>query len=1074
MKLERLSLISILACVVALVLLLAFGGLSFQELRQRQQEVGEMLLLQQRVNAFSTASDSMLLYQPDSDMWRIYEAEARSLENTLLDMANKHPDTRKVVNSIRRLMEMVEKAVALGAAGRGTGTDTGFLAMPERSRLIMNQVAMNGVTMDTTLSDALHERRVGIYRATRNIVLQFAAVGVLFGVLCVVAFALVHHRITRPVLTLARTIGLLQSGDDTVRVPVVGNDELSQLAQSFNHLVDQLQVRENNLLKLKNRYERAESVANLGSWEASHDSGWFWSPRAFEILGLNPEIVDASETVFLERIHPDDRDWFMRRRDQWLEGGDPDFDEEHRIVRPDGSVRWVRQIARLNYSPDGRPDYFTGTIQDVTGRKERERELGILSERLRHVLETITEGMLVLDQEFRHQFSNTTAAALLEEDPVSVRRDPVEAMTRSLGGEVRTLLGRAVADGNPVSSEFFHAASGRWLEVRTYPGGNEVTLFIRDVSTRHQATEEIGRTLALRRALINALPAHIALIDEQGVIQDVNEQWRHFARGNAYSGSGFGLGTNYLEVCDLARGECADEASEVAAGLRDVLEGRRDLFVMEYPCHSPHEERWFRVMANRLSRGVEENLSGAVVMHVDITERKLAERELEMLAFYDSLTGLHNRHGFERELNEKSKTCWQPEAMVVLLDIAGLRDINEVFGYAMGDRVLVEIGRRLSEHTDEGGAVCRLGGDEFALFVPPAVGITRDEHRRAISLLFSHKLEIDGHAITVTARCGYTVLGRERRSVDALLAEAELALYRSPEPESLNGLSWVMYTSRFSAQLRIREDLVHELRRATEEGTFELHFQPKIRMSDGMLIAGEALLRWPHPRLGLQSPGVFIPLAEQSQLIGPIGDWVLNEACRHLRNWQQQGLDIVCIAVNVSIQQFLTGDIVATVRNALEKNGLKPWALSLEITESVFEAESSALRSKLLELHEMGVRLSLDDFGTGYSSLLYLQRYPFDEIKIDRAFASRVLTDSYCRHVVKTVVELAAVLNAEVVAEGIENREVGDALRALGCGIGQGFYYSLPLEAEDFRWLLERKLPLPVAKPQQEGHKIRS
>ncbi|MDZ7829666.1 MAG: EAL domain-containing protein [Halofilum sp. (in: g-proteobacteria)] len=232
---------------------------------------------------------------------------------------------------------------------------------------------------------------------------------------------------------------------------------------------------------------------------------------------------------------------------------------------------------------------------------------------------------------------------------------------------------------------------------------------------------------------------------------------------------------------------------------------------------------------------------------------------------------------------------------------------------------------------------------------------------------------------------------------------------------------------------------------------------------DGSLTSCEALLRWHHPERGLSPPGLFIPIAEQSQLIGPIGDWVLRRACRHLREWQDAGFDAVRVAVNVSPAQFQFGDFACKVRDALAEFGLAPSSLTLEITESVFERESDALLGQIRALHNLGVRLSLDDFGTGYSSLLYLQRYPFDEIKIDQGFVFRLLDDAYSRNIVETVMGLARALDAEVIAEGIESTEVRDVLLAMGCRHGQGYYYSMPLAAEDFRWLLERDSCLPVS-----------
>lgn len=253
------------------------------------------------------------------------------------------------------------------------------------------------------------------------------------------------------------------------------------------------------------------------------------------------------------------------------------------------------------------------------------------------------------------------------------------------------------------------------------------------------------------------------------------------------------------------------------------------------------------------------------------------------------------------------------------------------------------------------------------------------------------------------------------------------------------------------------------MRQALADNQFVLHFQPKVELVSGRMIACEALLRWQHPEWGLLAPGRFIPIAEQSQLIGPIGDWVIDEACRCLRAWSDAKLEVVRLAVNVSLVQFMVGDFAGSVREALRVHGVDPSSLTLEITESVFGSESETLLQQLEVLHDIGVHLSLDDFGTGYSSLLYLQQYPFDEIKIDQRFVRYIVEDPYSRHIVQTIMGVAEALGAGVVAEGVETESMRNVLTGLGCGVGQGYYYSVPLDYGDFRALLESRAALPVA-----------
>jgi len=573
--------------------------------------------------------------------------------------------------------------------------------------------------------------------------------------------------------------------------------------------------------------------------------------------------------------------------------------------------------------------------------------------------------------------------------------------------------------------------------------------------------DELDAALTTRQALINSLPAHIAMLDSEANVIDVNSQWRHFGEENENRDPLFGLGSNYLAVCEAASGECGEDAMRVSAGLRAVLALEQETFSMEYPCHAPDRQRWFRVMFNRLVPN-EGGQAGVVAMHVDVTERKRAELELERLAYEDPLTGLLSRNGFTRRLRERLQHAgWPRGGAIVMLDVVNQHDINDAHGYESGDRLLVELGARLRALAGEGGLVGRAGGDEFVAYLPGRAGAPADGPLHALAAALEEPFDLAGIELEIGVCIGYSALGESARDAESLLREAELALFENRKGASAQR-AWLGYTEDLDRQARQRIELTGELRRALEREEFELHFQPKVHLANGSLISAEALLRWHHPERGLQPPGLFIPIAEQSQLIGPIGDWVLRAACRQIRDWQAASLDIVRVAVNVSLVQFVIGGFPAKVRAALEEFGVDPAHLSLEITESVFERHSERLLAEIRELHAMGVRLSLDDFGTGYSSLLYLQRYPFDEVKIDQGFVRRLLDDGYSADIVRTVLGLARALGAEAVAEGIESAEIRDVLLGLGCTMGQGYYYSMPLEAEDFRWLLEKRSNLPL------------
>jgi diguanylate cyclase (GGDEF)-like protein len=374
-------------------------------------------------------------------------------------------------------------------------------------------------------------------------------------------------------------------------------------------------------------------------------------------------------------------------------------------------------------------------------------------------------------------------------------------------------------------------------------------------------------------------------------------------------------------------------------------------------------------------------------MHVDITERKLAEQELKRQAYQDPLTGLANRPGFSEAFSRHiDRHGWNPQDLIVLLDIREMRNVNDAHGYDIGDRLLIKLARRLERHLCDHTLIGRISGDQFILFLPDDQVMSSPERLDSLAEVFQRPVRIGEIIIEISARGGYTLLGEEERSAETLLHEVEIALH---ETRLRDTSEFYRYNREMDRLAQHRIDLTRDLRRALEEDQFELHYQPKVDLASGEVIGCEALIRWMHPERGMQMPGLFIPVAEQSQLIGLIGDWVLFEACRHLREWQEAGLDLVRVSVNVSVDQFRLGDFTRKVQEALETHAIDPAALTLEITESVFSEESESLRRQIQELHSLGVRLSLDDFGTGYSSLLYLQQYPFDEIKI--GFVRRIL-----------------------------------------------------------------------------------
>ena len=480
---------------------------------------------------------------------------------------------------------------------------------------------------------------------------------------------------------------------------------------------------------------------------------------------------------------------------------------------------------------------------------------------------------------------------------------------------------------------------------------------------------------------------------------------------------------------------------------------KRGLLVEEHPISTKDGLRLFltRRMTVLDEAGEPQYL---IKTHEDVTDRRQTESRMAHMAYHDGLTDLPNRAAFLQALAQMIEACegTDEEFAVLSLDLDGLKEVNDVFGHATGDKLLIEVARRI-QSSARGGVVARLSGDEFGLIIDgkqPVAGMLLAEK---LAEALSNEFQIDGKSVRTGVTTGISIFPHNGGDAASLLANAGAALFRA-KAKSRGTIS--IYEPEMDQQIRDRRVLHQDLSLAIKNGELSLHYQPQAMarptVAASEVVGFEALARWLHPVRGFVPPGDFIPLAEESGLIVEMGEWILREACREAASWPMP----LQIAVNLSPAQFMHGDLVGLVHSILLETGLAPGRLELEITEGVLIEDFDRGLALLRRLKALGVRISMDDFGSGYSSLSYLQAFPFDKIKIDRAFVVNLGRNPQSAAIVRAVIGLGHGLEMSIVAEGVETQEQLGFLAEVGCDAVQGYFLGKPLPISQYAALVGR------------------
>ena len=720
-----------------------------------------------------------------------------------------------------------------------------------------------------------------------------------------------------------------------------------------------------------------------------------------------------------------------------------------RHLKADGTLIDVSIYSRpMRY--EGRAASLAAII-DVTERKRAESELRKAQDFLNTVIDSVPATIAVKDaNDLTYVLLNRAGETLLD-----IPRDQI------IGKTARNVFPRSDADAIMRRDREFLATNGaisskqhavdtpgkgrRFVSTTRVPVRDAngepryLVTVIDDITERKRAEDEVRRVQKFLDAVIENMPAILA-------VKDVKQRYILINRAAEQC---FGV-TREEMLGKRAQEIFSARSAQRSAAMDDEVMRTGEL--VEVPAHAVETPRHgTRMLSTKklLLRGDDGAPQYLLSLSEDVTDRTRAEQQIKHMARHDTLTDLPNRAAFNEQLAAAFK---QPPASgtfaVLCIDLDRFKEVNDVFGHSVGDGLLCEVGRRMTEVAD-GAFLARLGGDEFTLILTEGAQPAAAEAAAARLLTtVAEEIEIGTQHLRIGMSIGVAVFPADGKDPAALLANADAALYRAKQ-EGRGSIRF--FAAEMDELLRERRALQHELRSAIDNGELVLHYQPQAAIG-GTILGFEALARWHHPLRGMIPPGTFIPLAEESGLILPLGEWILREACREAASWPRP----LQIAVNLSPIQFRHGNLPSMVHEVLLATGLAPHRLELEVTEGVLIGDFSRAQSILRRLKSLGVRIAMDDFGTGYSSLSYLQAFPFDKIKIDRTFIANLVDNQHSAAIVRAVIGLGRGLNLPVVAEGVETSEQLAFLRRESCDEVQGYAIGRPAPIETYAEMVGR------------------
>jgi diguanylate cyclase (GGDEF)-like protein/PAS domain S-box-containing protein len=834
-------------------------------------------------------------------------------------------------------------------------------------------------------------------------------------------------------------------------VEILADGEVAQLRGTIQEITERKRM-EQRLALSDGRYRSLVEATAVIVWNATPQGSEVKEIPGWQgFTGQTPEQVAA--LGWADAIHPEDRERTVLKWQEGIARGST-FELEKRLRRHDGAYRDMILRAVPVRDASSNIAEWIGMHIDVTERVIAEREVRQAHQKLETVLQSITDGLLVLDADWRYTYFSEQGASIIK----MRREDLIGECVWELFPHAKSLkfydaYHTAVESGKPIHfEEFYPEPLNLWLECHCYPSTEGLSVYFRDITQRKLGEEILLQTerAGFAQSVFISSPFATIVTDLYGTIISVNpaaERMLWYAKEELV---GKATPLDVLHPREVAR-----RAAMLSEELRTTIDPGIEVLTAKARRGLVDETEWklrrrdgsefdAELTISALA-GPSGEMTGLILKANDITERKRIMEYISHVANHDALTGLptrrllHDRLGVALARAKRNTS----HLAVLAIDLDDFKRINDLSGHAAGDEVLVILGNRLLKSTRACDTVARMGGDEFVILLED-LRTAQDARRVAEKLLIAlhEPIVLGSQTILPTAAIGICVYPEQADHAEALLKNADAALYRVKQ-EGKNGFQ--AFTFEMASASSRKRLLEIELQQALSRNEFELVYQPQISMKTESVTGAEALLRWRNGKLGIVMPGEFIPLAEESGLIVPIGEWVLRTACRQWKQLQLKTGRKLIIAVNASPRQFQHENFPNEVRQALAESDLDPRLLELEITENILVSDSPRALHILEEVRSLGVRIAIDDFGTGFSSISYIMRFRVNRLKIDQSFIRQVTVDPDSDAVTSAVIALGKGLNIAVIAEGVETEAHRDLLLSKGCDEAQGYFYAKPV-----------------------------